>query len=291
MTAPETSDDKEAIAVVFTATSSSHDTVGTPVFGHFGSLLVDRAQLRVGDRVLDIAAGTGATLLPATQRVSETGRVVGIDLAPGMVDQLRATIATHRLTNAEALVGDAEDLPFADESFDAVLCGFGLFFFPHPARALGEFRRVLRGAGRLAISTFTPHGSASIASVWEDLSPFVTPPAPTDDHMDFDQPDQLHETLGAAGFTDVVVEESPFELMLPDFDAWWAWLRTMEFRIELERLDEATRERLRESARAKLLTRPGAPEIRIQMDALLTVARQAVIAGQPEHGVRRVPPF
>ncbi len=274
MSARETRDCKEAIAAVFTATSSSHDTVGMPVFGHFGSLLVDRAELQVGDRVLDIAAGTGATLLPATRRVAETGRVVGIDLAPGMVDRLRASIAANRLANAEALVGDAENLPFADESFDAVVCGFGLFFFPDPATALGEVRRVLRGAGRLAISTFAREGSASVASVWEDLSPFVTPPPQTDNHLDFDEPEQLHEALDTAGFTDIVVEESPFELMLPDFDAWWAWLRTMEFHIELERLDEETRERLRESARARLMTRPGAPEIRIQMDALLSLARK-----------------
>jgi hypothetical protein len=70
------------------------------------------------------------------------------------------------------------------------------------------------------------------------------------------------------------VEVSPFELVLPDFDAWWAWISSMEFRLELERLDETTLERLRESARAELTVHPGASEIRIRMDALLTLARK-----------------
>jgi O-methyltransferase/aklanonic acid methyltransferase len=273
MTEPDARAYKEAIAAVFTATSASHDTVGT-VFSHFGSLLADRVDLQVGDRVLDVAAGTGATLFPAARRIAGQGRVVAIDLAPGMVDQLSAAIAAGGLTNAEALVADAEDLPFSDESFDAVLCGFALFFFPDTTRALREFRRVLRGAGRLALSTFTREGSASIAGVWERLSPFVAPPQPVDDHLDFDEPAQLHEALEAAGFTDVVVEVSPFELVLPDFDAWWAWISSMEFRLELERLDETTLERLRESARAELTVHPSASEIRIRMDALLTLARK-----------------
>jgi ubiquinone/menaquinone biosynthesis C-methylase UbiE len=271
---PDAAADKQAIAALFTATSASHDTVGTPLFRHFGSLLVEHIGLSAGDRVLDVAAGTGATLFPAASRVREQGRVVAVDLAPGMVDQLIAAIASHELTNADALVADAEELPFSDGSFDAVICGFALFFFPDTERALGEFRRVLRNAGRLAISTFTAKGSASIAGVWERLSAFVAPPPPAKDQVDFDEPWQLFEALEAAGFTDIVVEESPFELVLADFDAWWAWLWTMEFREQLERLDEATLKRLRESVRAELTAQPGAPEIRIRMDALLTVARK-----------------
>jgi hypothetical protein len=130
---------------------------------------------------------------------------------------------------------------------------------------------VLSRAGRLAISTFTREGSASITDVWKRLTPFVTPPPAVDDHLDLDEPAQLYDALEAAGFTDVVVEQSPFELVLPDFDAWWAWLWTMEFRVELERLDEGTLERVREAARARLLTQPDDPAIRIRMDALLTL--------------------
>ena len=72
--------------------------------------------------------------------------------------------ARKRIENAEALVGDAESLPFQDETFEAVICGFGLFFFPDADRALGEIRRVLRPGGQLALSTFTRAGSDSTPS-------------------------------------------------------------------------------------------------------------------------------
>jgi len=114
---------KRAIASVFTRTSATHDTVGTPLFAHFGQMLVDRAELAAGERVLDVAAGTGATLFPTARRVGHGGRVVGIDLAPGMIDRLRAEISARGSSNAEARVADAEELPFGDESFDVVLCG------------------------------------------------------------------------------------------------------------------------------------------------------------------------
>ena len=241
MGVPEPSTYKEAIARVFTRTSESHDTVGTPLFAHFGPLLVDQAGLRPADRVLDVAAGTGASLFPAARRVGDAGRVIGVDVAAGMVDQLRAGISARGVTNAEAQVADAEDLPFSDASFDAVLCGFALFFFPDAARALAEFRRVLRPNGRLAIATFTKEGSATFDRTWERISADIAgPPPPPADHVDFDEPWQLRDALHGAGFVEVDVMESFLEVVLADVDAWWAWLWSFEFFEYLERMDDET---------------------------------------------------
>ena len=273
MSEPGTS--KEAIARVFTRTSESHDTVGTPLFAHFGRLLVDQVGLRPADRVLDVAAGTGASLFPAAGRVGDAGHVIGVDFAAGMVDQLRARIAAQGVTNAEAQVADAEDLPFPDASFDAVLCGFALFFFPDAARALGEFRRVLRPNGRLAIATFSKEGSATFDRTWERISAHIAgPPPPSADHVEFDEPRQLRDALHGAGLVDVDVEESPLEVVLADVDAWWAWLWSFEFFESLERMDGETRDRFRASAAADFAALPGAPEIRMRMDVWPTTARK-----------------
>src|SRR5688572_12947499 len=161
--------------------SEGYDSSGSPLFAHFGSLLVDWVGLNAGDRVLDVGAGTGATLVPAARQVGDTGRVVGVDLAPGMVARLARTISVAGITNAEALVADAEELPFPDESFDAVLCAFTLFFFADTNRALGELRRVLLPGGALAISTFTREGSVSMDRIWQRLSPHSAVPPPADD--------------------------------------------------------------------------------------------------------------
>jgi ubiquinone/menaquinone biosynthesis C-methylase UbiE len=234
--------------------------------------LVKRAGLKAGDQVLDVGAGTGATLLPAARLVGPLGHVIGIDLAPGMVDRLASAIAANGLTNVHAQLGDGEDLHFADSSFDAVLCAFTLFFFRDRARALKEFRRVMRAGGTLAVSTFTREGSVSIDRVWKRISEYIERPPPGLE-VQFDEPRQLHEALGDAGFVDIDVEESPLEVVMPTFDDWWAWLWSMEFRDALERMDAETLDRFRASAAEDLEQGPDVPRIAFRMDALLTRAR------------------
>jgi O-methyltransferase/aklanonic acid methyltransferase len=254
--------------------SQSYDSSGTPLFAHFGSLLVDWVGLNPGDRVLDVGAGTGATVVPAAKQVGDGGRVVGVDLAPGMVAQLARSISAGGMVNAEALVADAEDLPFPGESFDVVLCAFTLFFFADTDRALAELRRVLVPGGALAISTFTKEGSASMDRIWERLSAHIAVPPPADDEKRFHESGRIVGVLSDADFIDIEVLESPFEVVLPDFDAWWRWILSMEFREYVERMDAETLKRFRAAAAGDFKSQPGGPEIRFRMDALLTRAHK-----------------
>lgn len=264
---------KRAIAGTFSRTSATHDTVGTPLFADVGSALVASMELGPGDRVLDVAAGTGATMLPSARRVGSNGRVVGVDLAPGMVERLRARVSAEGLPNAAVGVADAERLPFASGSFDALVCGFALFFFPDPDGALKEFRRVLRAGATLGLSTFAPKGRASLDRIRHRIVAHREgPPAPPDTAA-FDQPPALRQALETAGFVEVTVEAYPIDLVLPGVDGLWDWLWTMEFGDDLEMMDAQAREAVRRSLAADLApTGAEAPEIRLPMDALLTRA-------------------
>ena len=118
-------------------------------------------------RVLDVAAGTGASLVPAAERRPRRQRGrrryrAWHGRASESGDQ------ANRLDNAKALVADAEQLPFQNGSFDTVVCGFGLFFFPDPLRALREFLRVTRSDGIVALSTFTRDGSGHVCDLAAD---------------------------------------------------------------------------------------------------------------------------
>lgn len=263
---------KSAIARLFSATSSDHDSLGPPLFAHFGRLLVERLELKGDERILDVAAGTGATLFPAADRLGNGGRVVAVDLAPGMVDRLQAEIMRRHTANAEAYLADAEALPFRDGLFDALICGFGLFFFPDLERALAEFRRVLRPGGAIAASTFTRLGSTSIDRIWQLISAHAPVPGPSPGVRRLDQADELRDTLTAAGFERVEVEVAPFELTFVDVDEWWAWLWSMEFRESLARLSPTARDRLRRDAAEQLAGGDERASIRFRMDALLTLA-------------------
>lgn len=144
---------KQAIAHVFSRASETHDTV-VPFFAHFGERVVTYAALKPGERVLDVASGTGACLIPAARAVGVEGSVTGVDISPGMVDVLRRRIAAEGITNASAEVMDAEHLTFDAGAFDAVLCAFGIMFLQDPAAALRGFHRFLAPTGRVVIAVW-----------------------------------------------------------------------------------------------------------------------------------------
>jgi ubiquinone/menaquinone biosynthesis C-methylase UbiE len=123
------------------------------ITAHWAADLVERSAPRPGERVLDVACGTGVVARLAAERMG-SGRVVGLDLNPGMLGVAR-TVPQSGGPKIEWCEGSVLDMPFRDGNFDAVLCQLGLQFFPDRARALAEMFRVLIPGGRLALSVFT----------------------------------------------------------------------------------------------------------------------------------------
>lgn len=116
--------------------------------------LVDACAVSAGQEVVDVAAGTGNAAVLAAR---EGARVVALDLTPTMVEQGRARTADDGL-DVDWLVGDVEDLPFPDGSFECVLSVFGAMFAPRPERAAAELFRVLRPGGTVGLANWTPDG-------------------------------------------------------------------------------------------------------------------------------------
>ena len=123
------------------------------IFGPWAPIVIDLAQPQKGDRVLDVACGTGIVARMAAQRVGPTGTVVGVDLNPGMLKVARTVCSTgsHSGAPIQWEEASADKLPFSNESFDVAFCQLGLQFFPDRAAALREMRRVLVTGGRVAL--------------------------------------------------------------------------------------------------------------------------------------------
>jgi len=117
------------------------------LFAQWGPIVAAEAEVREGDRVLDVACGTGALTLAVAEIVSQAGAVIGLDANPEML-----AVARRKPVQIEWLEGRAEDLPLPDNSFDAVVSQFGLMFFEDKPQALREMMRVLKREGRLAVA-------------------------------------------------------------------------------------------------------------------------------------------
>ncbi len=135
-----------------------------------GELLCEAVELRPGQRVLDVAAGNGNATLAAARRWAD---VTSTDYVATLLDRGRARAAAEHLpvTFQEA---DAEDLPFADRSFDMVLSVFGVMFTPHQEQAAQELLRVCRPGGKIGLANWTPEGF--IGHVFRTIGKYVPPP-------------------------------------------------------------------------------------------------------------------
>lgn len=131
---------------------------------------VMRLNLTPGDRVLDVACGTGNQSLPAAR---SGATVTGLDLASNLIEQARANAAAAGL-KIRFEEGDAEQLPYADASFDVVLTMFGAMFAPRPERVAAELLRVCRPGGRIAMGNWTPTGF--IGQMFKTTARHVPPP-------------------------------------------------------------------------------------------------------------------
>ena len=153
--------------------------IACDMFWEVGPRIVARVALRSGERVLDIACGTGNAAIRAAEA---GGRVVGLDLTPELFEA-GEKLASNAGVEVEWVEGDAEALPFDDDSFDIVLSTFGCMFAPRHDRTARELARVLRPGGRMGLTSWTPQ--SSLADLMRALLGAL-PPTP-----DFVQPPPL----------------------------------------------------------------------------------------------------
>jgi len=150
--------------------SGDYAVVGTTL-QIVGEELCEALDLRSGQKVLDVAAGNGNASLAAARRWCD---VVASDYVPALLERARERAAAERL-DIEFREADAEALPFADESFDAVVSTFGVMFTPDQDRAAAELVRVCRRGGRIGLANWTPEGF--IGQLFKTIGKHV-PPAP-----------------------------------------------------------------------------------------------------------------
>lgn len=217
------------------------------LFAPCAGRLLTLLQPPPGAVLLDIGTGAGAVAFQALSWIGAGGRVIGSDIAMSMLRHAKQASAKPE-SAADALCQmDAEELGFADGSFDVVACAFSLFQFPDMGRALAEMARVVRREGRVGLSNWGPGYFTPVAGMQRTLfrefglRPILANPIAF-------RPDELRALLESAGLTHVQLESEEVERCFRDPQAVWDYNMTMgPFPMMLRRqLSAIQRERLHE---------------------------------------------
>jgi len=204
--------------------------------------LLELADVQPGERVLDVACGTGLVSFPAAESVGATGGLVGTDISEEMVAASAATASARGLTQAVFERMDAEALTFADGTFDAALSALGFMYYPDPLKAAREMYRVLRPGGRAVAAVW---GSRDRCG-WAEIFPIVDSRVRSEVCPLFFQlgtGDAMAITLEAAGFRDLATERLSTTLGYASAeDACGAAFAGGPVALAYSRFDDQTRE-------------------------------------------------
>jgi len=172
--------------------------------------VVEAADLRNGEAVLDVGCGSGATTFEAAWRVGPTGRAVGVDISPALVELARRRAGEDGLEGVEFLHADAQAHVF-EAGFDAIVSRFGVMFFPEPVAAFANLRAPLKPSGRLAFACWRGPEDNPIATIPLAAAAPLLPSLPRFEkdapgRFGFADPDRVRAILEASGWRNVVID-------------------------------------------------------------------------------------
>ncbi len=224
-----------------------------PHIAPVGEALLSALHARSGDQILDLASGTGEPALSLARRHGGAVTVTGIDAAAGMVKVAQAKVERERIANIAFHCMPAERLTFTDDSFDRVLCRFGVMLFEDPLQGLREMYRTLKPGGCFALAVWGgPETMTTLYWAYQALKDLL----PEDKHpalakvTSLGRPGVLDGLLQQAGFSDFAIQTHTFHYQFPSFEAYWDLVEASDIlKAQYDALMEPERSAVREEVR------------------------------------------
>jgi len=246
---------KQKVATVYNLASDGYDKPALRFFPIVAKRLVELANVREENNVLDAGTGTGVAAFSAAQRVGRKGKVIGVDIGEHILDQACLKLDLGLPLNVSFFLGDMEHLEFPDESFDVVLSASSLFFLPDMQEGLKEWKRVLKRGGRVAISGYGESAFRPLSDLFEARirSYGVKLAAPTRPFswQRLTEPEQYLSLFCNAGLENIEVFSEQLGYRLKDASEWWDVIWNSGFRgpvsqLSPEQLEQFKQEHLAE---------------------------------------------
>jgi ubiquinone/menaquinone biosynthesis C-methylase UbiE len=233
----------------YNAASDHFDDEPLAFWARLGYRTVERLALLTGATVLDVGCGTGASAIPAAIAVGPNGRVIGVDLADRLLDRAQDKARHQNLSNVEFLQGDMERLGYPDESFDAVISVFSVFFVPDMVKQVAELWRMVKPGGQLAITTWGPRAfEPGAAAFWAAVKEHASPALHFGGFNPWDRVttvEAVRELLISAGVSDPIVEAEASRQPLRSSNDWWTIVIGSGFVWTVDQMGVSAAERVR----------------------------------------------
>ena len=192
--------------------------------GPVGKAIIEKAELKEGNRVLDAATGTGEPGLSAAKLIG-SGEVIGTDVAEDMVGFAEENAKAQGIENYSAVVAPTSDLPFEDNSFDAVVSRFGVIFAPDVTADINELMRVVKPGGKISAGVWAEPAknpwATIIPKIIQEVMQTTPPPPDAPGIFRCSQPDSLSNIMTEAGLKDVDRIEVTGEFVVDSPEQYW----------------------------------------------------------------------
>lgn len=220
-----------------------------PQIAPVGEALLASLDINPGDKILDVASGTGEPALTLARR-NPHAQITGTDAAPGMVRAAQNKVKAERLENIEFTAMPAEQLQFEDASFDKVLCRFGVMLFEDPLQGLKEMYRVLRPEGQFALAVWsTAENMPTMYWAYEVFKDRLS----EEDHpalakvTSLGAAGALEDLLDQTGFKQFNTERKKFDYQFQSFEEYWDIIEASDImKQQFDALPESERNNVRD---------------------------------------------
>lgn len=267
---------KQFITTVFDRVAAGYDNEAMRYFPFSADHLVDLLRLQKGQKVLDIATGTGVAAMSAAQVVGAQGRVIGIDLSDAMLGQAQGRCKELGLDNVDWHIMDAEALEFRKEYFDAAMCSFGLFFMTDMDRALRHWQQFIKPGASFGFTSFGAQAFQPYLDEFRALcdsygiAPENKQPSPTDR---LKQPEDCREILRQTAYVDITVHAKQLGYYLPTALDWWTVVWNSGLRAMLLQLPEDDLARFQQEHLATVEKHMVGDGLRLDVEVLFACGR------------------